>query len=147
MKIWEIAPNLYQSPTPRSPEDARFEDQDGRSVDIDALIDLEGKIDPSVNQEELGELYLYWPIEDGGMPNEQFVRSLAKFLSGLLDAGYRVLVHCNAGLNRASLVTGRTLIERGMDPQEVVDLLRERRSPDVLHNQVFRDWLLSERAS
>ena len=147
MQIWEIAPNLYQSPTPRSPEDARFEDQDGRSVDVDALIDLEGKVDPNVNQEELGELYLYWPIEDGDMPDEQFVRSLAKFLSGLLDAGYRVLVHCNRGLNRASLVTGRTLIERGMDPQEVVELLRERRSPDVLHNPVFRDWLLSERSS
>ena len=42
-------------------------------------------------------------------------------------------------------MTGRTLIERGMDPQEVVDLLRERRSPDVLHNRVFLDWLLSER--
>ncbi len=72
---------------------------------------------------------------------------MARFISGLMDAGYRVLVHCNQGLNRASLVTGRTLIERGMAPRDAVDLLRERRSPDVLFNERFREWLLHESAS
>lgn len=144
MDVWELVPGLYQSPTPRSAEDERFRDQDGNQVDINAIVDLEGDVDPNIDQEEIGDLYLYWPIEDGPLPDETTVRSLATFISGLMDAGYRVLVHCNQGLNRASLVTGRTLIERGVEPQEAVDLLRKRRSPDVLFNEGFLKWLLAE---
>ena len=88
---------------------------------------------------------MYWPIEDAELGDTLTVRGLASFISGLIDAGYRVLVHCRAGMNRASLVTGRVLIHRGMEPEEAIALLQERRDPDILSNAAFREWLLGER--
>ena len=142
MRVYEIIPGLYQSPTPN---ERPFTDGDGRQVDINALIDLEGDIDPVVPQRKIGDVYVYWPIADAELRDALTVRGLASFVSGLIDAGYRVLVHCRAGMNRASLVTGRVLIHRGMEPEEAIALLQERRDPDVLSNPAFREWLLGER--
>jgi protein-tyrosine phosphatase len=145
LRIYEIVPGLYQSLTPLERDDREFNDQEGRTVDISAVVDLEGSIDPNIPLEELGDVYVYWPIEDKPkMVDEDTVRATARYISGLMDAGHRVLIHCHSGLNRASLLSGRTLIRRGMDPKEAVDLIRERRSPDVLHNEVFERWLLDE---
>jgi protein-tyrosine phosphatase len=146
MRVWEIAPGLYQSRTPTRPEDVHFRDQDGTSVKITAVIDLEGDIDPNVPQKRIGDLYVYWPILDheGRMPNETVLRGLAGFISGLMDAGHKVLVHCHSGMNRASLVSGLTLVAKGMTSEEAVDTLRERRDPNVLNNETFLRWLLTE---
>ena len=53
----------------------------------------------------------------------------------------RTLVHCQAGLNRSSLVAGLALVVDGMPPEEAIELLRERRSPAVLCNHAFERWL------
>jgi protein-tyrosine phosphatase len=145
VRIYEIVTGLYQSLTPLERDDREFNDQEGNTVNITAVVDLEGSIDPNIPLEELGDVYVYWPIEDKPkMVDEDTVRATARYISGLMDAGHRVLIHCHSGLNRASLLSGRTLIRRGMDPKEAVDLIRERRSPDVLHNEVFERWLLGE---
>lgn len=54
-----------------------------------------------------------------------------------------VLVHCQAGLNRSSLVTGRALMLEGMSGREAVDTIRTKRSPAAICNQTFEDYLLS----
>lgn len=54
-----------------------------------------------------------------------------------------VLVHCQAGLNRSSLVTGRALMLEGMPADEAITLIRDKRSPAVLCNQSFEDYLRS----
>ncbi|HEX2026221.1 MAG TPA: dual specificity protein phosphatase [Actinomycetota bacterium] len=145
MRVYEIVPGLYQSLTPLERDDREFNDQDGKRVDITAVLDLEGTIDPNIPLEELGDVYVYWPIEDKPkMVDQDTVRATARYISGLMDAGHRVLIHCHSGLNRASLLSGRTLIHRGMEPKEAVELIRERRSPDVLSNEVFERWLLEE---
>ena len=54
-----------------------------------------------------------------------------------------VLVHCEAGLNRSGLVVARALMLEGMPAREAIDLQREKRSPAVLCNQGFEDYLLS----
>lgn len=57
------------------------------------------------------------------------------------------LIHCQAGLNRSGLISALTLLEHGdVDTaDEAIDLLRERRSPAVLCNPAFvefiHDWL------
>ena len=145
MRVYEIVTGLYQSPTPQTPDDSVFTDADGNEVGINAIVDLEGGIDPVVPQGELADVYLYWPILDGPLPDENTLRTIARFVAGLMDRGYRVLVHCKAGKNRASLVSGRVLIERGFEPEEAVRLLRERRGDDVLRNIAFLDWLMKER--
>jgi protein-tyrosine phosphatase len=52
------------------------------------------------------------------------------------------LVHCQAGLNRSSLVAARALILEGMTAKEAIALLREKRSPAVLCNPSFEKYLL-----
>jgi protein-tyrosine phosphatase len=146
VRVFEIVPGLYQSPTPDSPQDRTFADQDGKDAAINAVIDLEGSIDPNEPLHDLGDVYLHWPIEDEPkMVDEATVRSIAHFVNRLIERGYRILVHCRSGFNRASLITGRALIARGMEPAEAIGLLRARRGPECLSNRVFRDWLLGEK--
>lgn len=59
---------------------------------------------------------------------------------GLAD-GDRVLVNCQAGLNRSGLVTGLVLIAYGMDPQVAINLIRDNRAPLCLANGSFETFL------
>lgn len=52
-----------------------------------------------------------------------------------------VLVHCQAGLNRSSLVAGRALMLDGATADEAIDTIRRRRSPACLCNPSFERWL------
>jgi protein-tyrosine phosphatase len=54
-----------------------------------------------------------------------------------------VLVHCQAGLNRSSLVVGRALMLDGMSAPEAIWHVRKMRSPACLCNQTFEDYLRS----
>lgn len=56
-----------------------------------------------------------------------------------------VLVHCQAGLNRSSLITAAALVSSGTDPEAAVRLLREKRSPACLCNPAFGKWVLGLR--
>ena len=58
--------------------------------------------------------------------------------------GDRVLVRCQAGLNRSGLVTALIMIKDGLTPQEAINYIRESRGPDALFNENFHAWLLKE---
>jgi protein-tyrosine phosphatase len=51
------------------------------------------------------------------------------------------LVHCQAGLNRSSLVAVRALMMEGMTADGAIRLLRDKRSPACLCNRSFERWL------
>lgn len=70
-------------------------------------------------------------------------QELAGVLADKIKNGKRVLVHCQAGLNRSGLIAALTLIELGHTPVEAIDLLRESRSPLVLSNEAFEDYVRS----
>lgn len=57
-------------------------------------------------------------------------------------AGRKVLIRCQAGLNRSGLVTALVLARDGMPIEEAIDLLREKRSSAALCNPDFVDWLV-----
>ena len=58
--------------------------------------------------------------------------------------GDRVLVRCQAGLNRSGLVLALILIKGGKTPQEAITCIRAARGPDALFNNNFFSWLLNE---
>lgn len=60
--------------------------------------------------------------------------------------GDRVLVRCQAGLNRSGLVIALIMIKSGLDAANVIDLLRSRRSEYALCNEEYVAWLLSDGA-
>lgn len=53
------------------------------------------------------------------------------------------LVHCQAGLNRSGLVAGAALVLEGLTPEDAIATLRASRSPAVLCNRTFEQWLLN----
>jgi protein-tyrosine phosphatase len=53
------------------------------------------------------------------------------------------LLHCQAGLNRSSLVAARALMLEGRTADAAIKLLRDNRSPAVLCNQSFENYLRS----
>lgn len=71
------------------------------------------------------------------------IDDLAEWVNMCCDDG-PTLVHCQAGLNRSSLVAGRTLTLRGWTPAQAIELLRQRRSPACLCNRAFEEWLLAQ---
>jgi protein-tyrosine phosphatase len=69
--------------------------------------------------------------------------AIAAMIDNALDSG-PTLVHCQAGLNRSSLVAAHTLItKRGWLPKEAIALLRAQRCEAVLCNKTFERFLLS----
>jgi protein-tyrosine phosphatase len=70
------------------------------------------------------------------------VEGIADWVNVCRAAG-TTLVHCQAGLNRSNLVAATALIRGGMAATDAVALLREKRSPAVLCNGAFEEWLLA----
>lgn len=76
------------------------------------------------------------------LPSEQ-LHEIADIVVAALDRGGKVLVHCQAGLNRSNLITALALMKRGRTAEEAIALLRDQRSPVVLCNEAFEAWLLN----
>lgn len=76
-----------------------------------------------------------------GPDREQMV-ALANWINVCRKTG-PVLVHCQAGLNRSGLLAGLALVLDGVLPVYAIEMLRETRSPAVLCNPVFEEWLLN----
>jgi protein-tyrosine phosphatase len=70
------------------------------------------------------------------------VDTIAAWVNGCRATG-PVLVHCQAGLNRSSLVAARALVLEGMPPADAIARIRATRSPACLCNPAFERWLLT----
>jgi hypothetical protein len=57
----------------------------------------------------------------------------------------RVLVRCEAGLNRSGLVNGLILMRDGMKAEEAILLIREKRNRFALNNAAFEKYLLERK--
>jgi protein-tyrosine phosphatase len=68
------------------------------------------------------------------------IEELARWVNLCRTTG-PVLVHCQAGLNRSSLVAARALMLEGMSADDVIRTVREKRSPACLCNRAFEDYL------
>lgn len=77
------------------------------------------------------------------VPDVAQLVSLAQIVNRCRETG-RTLVHCQAGLNRSGLLAGLALVLDGSSPRQAIALLRSSRSPAVLCNKTFEDWLLSQ---
>jgi|LakMenE01Jun11ns_1017448.scaffolds.fasta_scaffold9945391_3 hypothetical protein len=56
-------------------------------------------------------------------------------------AGDRLLVRCQAGLNRSGLITCLILMLKGYSQKESIDLIRNKRSEVALFNRNYISWL------
>lgn len=134
--LWsEIAPGLFMGGTPDP-----------------------GEPDPGLPFDAIVTLYAFaphadWLVQelrygfyDAGieMVDLERVRAAATWAFERWQSGDKVLIRCQAGLNRSGLVTALVLIRAGLAPTEAIDLIRARRSGYALCNDDFADWLLTE---
>jgi hypothetical protein len=61
-------------------------------------------------------------------------------------SGDRVLVRCQAGLNRSGLVTALIMMSTGLDAETAIEQIRKNRAEIALFNNNYVDWLMSEGA-
>lgn len=85
-----------------------------------------------------GELYIRM-YDDPNQALDQ-IEDLARQVNKWREKG-QVLVHCQAGLNRSSLVVARALMLEGATADDVIKMIREKRSPACLCNDAFEDYL------
>lgn len=83
-------------------------------------------------------------FDSADIPDETQLHDLADLVNSKRADGHRVLVHCQAGLNRSGLVAALSLIEAGYEPADAIALLREKRCSVVLCNEHFERWLLAQ---
>jgi hypothetical protein len=112
---------------------------DGLPADFDAIVSLypweRYKVDPGKT------VRIEFPLFDAaGEVPEADVEWLAQRVEDFLSDGKRVLVHCQAGLNRSSLVVAKLLDNAGVG-ENLVEFIRERRSPACLCNPDFAAWV------
>lgn len=55
----------------------------------------------------------------------------------LWKSGKQVLLRCQGGKNRSGLIAASVLMRDGMAADDAIELLREKRDPDVLFNEHF----------
>jgi protein-tyrosine phosphatase len=131
MEIFQIDENLYQSSMIDDVERVKM---------FDACIDLAGGIDTDASD---FKIYLKWTIEDAGLPDLDILKIVASFGFDLAyEKRMKVLVHCEQGINRASLLNGVILWMKGMRGQKIVDYIRSKR-PGALFNPNFVNYLIN----
>ena len=140
----EIAPNLYMGGTDdddviHSPQMSSLPRND---LPFDSIITMYAWARPAD-----------WQVQEFryGIPDSRIEEINLVRLKQAVDWGYRqwingdrLLVRCQAGLNRSGLVTALILIESGLDAQSAILQIRSQRADYALCNSEFERWLLTE---
>lgn len=115
------------------------------STPFDTVVTLYAQAQPAaVHVEELR-----YGFADGTMALIDVERLLrtAQWARARWRSGDRVLVRCQAGLNRSGLVVCLVLMLEGLSPTDAIATVRQRRSPMALCNQGFVQWLTTDAAA
>lgn len=141
----EILPGLYQGGTEDdavigNPKPA--DHYDIANHELDVVVTLYADAQPAQwGVEELR--FGFWDAQ----LNEFFIRKalrMARIAHARWRGGERVLIRCQAGVNRSGFIMALVLMLDGMSADEAIARIRECRSPFVLSNQHFENWLRTE---
>lgn len=87
---------------------------------------------------------LHLPTLDHAAVAPEMLRDGVAFAARHLDAGGRVLIHCQHGIGRSGLLGLCVLVDRGMAPLAALELAKTRRpkvSPSPAQYQAWMAWL------
>jgi len=152
MQLWsETLPNLWQGGTLDSWAGDEWASQANTSVgkhlirksDFDSVYTLYADAEPA--DWFVKELrYGFWDSREmiDLDPTSDLI-DIVKMAHKDWKSGKKVLIRCQAGLNRSGLVMALVLIRDGYSAVDAITLMREKRSDAVLCNQSFARWLLS----
>lgn len=143
--LWnEILPNLWLGGTDDfdTIEYAadQFTQRDITKSDFDTVVTLYAWARPVDWQVE----ELRYGFYDSGMEDVDMetLSRAAAFAHFSWKKGNRVLVRCQAGINRSGLTMALVLMKEGYSAKDAIALMREKRSKWVLLNRDFEDFLI-----
>lgn len=138
----QIVPGLFQGGTEDSAVITRAAaPQYERTYPYDVVVTLYGNAQPAPwGVEEVRFGFLDAALT--GADATRVVRA-ARYAYQRWASGDRVLVRCQAGVNRSGLVTALVLVMAGLSPAQAITLIRARRSSYALCNTEFVAWLLN----
>jgi predicted protein tyrosine phosphatase len=122
-----------------------------REHGIQAVIDLRGETQPDdVVLRRHGIALLHLPTEDMcGVAMPDLDRGI-RFANRFLDAGQRVLIHCEHGIGRSATLALCVLVQRGHAPLDALALMKKQRplvSPSPEQFACWCAWLESHRST
>jgi protein-tyrosine phosphatase len=118
----EVIPNmLYQRASFLTwPHDRKIELLN--ALDVTVVVNLWMPVDSDLAFAEYERVYLNWHLPTNRVVDDADV--MVKMISGLMRAGRRVLVHCEAGRNRSAWLCARLVQDRlqvsGQDALDIV---------------------------
>jgi hypothetical protein len=133
-----LSPGLFQSGAPGTALGPSWASVDDAGISL--LVSLIG---PASDLDRIdGRLTITWPIEDTDtLPDMRIAIEIAHFIAGEIRHGKHVLVSCQRGLNRASLITALVLADlHHCTHAEAAAHIRSVR-PGALSNVVFSRYL------
>lgn len=115
--------------------------EDLRRKNITVVVNLTTRADPDLVDVD-GLEYVHYSMSDGQEVDVETVWVLAKKLAERIRQGRKVLVHCNAGRNRAALVAAATVaLVEDISGAEAVDLVQRRRKGAFGTNPNFEEYM------
>jgi protein-tyrosine phosphatase len=114
---------------------------------IRAVVDLRAEsCDGELELSELGIELLHLPTLDHDAVAPEMLRAGVAFSVRHIDAGDRVLLHCQHGIGRSGLLGLCVLVELGYSPVRALELAkykREKVSPSPMQYDAWAQWLTS----
>ena len=115
------------------------------ALGVGAVIDLRAEAcDDETVLRRHGMVFLHLPTLDHHAVSPAMLEDGASFARDQLDAGRKLLIHCEHGIGRSALLALCVLVDRGMDPVEALKLAKSRRalvSPSPAQYEAWQDWL------
>lgn len=92
----------------------------------------------------LSNHYIRFAFDDGdALPNMDSLWGVVNQVVNMVKAGGRVIVHCNAGLNRSGLVCAMAVaLLTGKSGRQAMEHVRICRNPLALCNRAFENFLV-----
>ena len=115
------------------------------ALGVAAVVDLRAEAcDDAEVLHACGLALLHLPTEDHCAVSAPMLDEGVTFVTGRLDAGEKVLVHCEHGIGRSALLALCVLVDRGLAPLDALALAkdqRERVSPSPAQYEAWAAWL------
>lgn len=143
----EVLPNLYQGGTDDSDviHIAKTGYERREDLPFDTIVTLYAWAQPA--DWSVQEFRYGFPDADMSHIDLNRLRQIVDSAYRQWKAGDRVLIRCQAGLNRSGLVMGLILIKDGYAPLDAIALIRAKRGEDALCNRNFENWLVTTATS
>ena len=142
----EIAPNLFMGGT--ADEDVIHQavayNKARTDLPFDAIITMYAWANPA----DWGVQEFRYGIYDSAIADIDLdrLKQAVEFGYNRWLSGDRVLVRCQAGLNRSGLVTALIMMSTGLDAETAIEQIRKNRAEIALFNNNYVEWLMSEGA-